>query len=440
MTPEGSPRVRASAASGTDGEPRPMGGSQSVPRLTVYETDPSLGLLAMCVNKREIFSRSGLRVEVPCRKCWQCRTSRVWDWVGKCIAESKTASSVSFVTLTYGQGKWVREPRPEHHSKSLVYEDVQLWLKRIRKAGYAVRYVIAGEYGERKGRAHWHCLLFWQGKEPNHSLGNEWKDQFWPHGHVNWKEFSVENAKYVCKYLLKYEDEEHIDQETGEIRKRSTEFHFSARPGIGFEYLKRRAERFVDHGLSPQDAWYYFPEVRNKDGKMRQFYLSPAAQVNLVKLFQDAWYEKLRAKVRRDNPAMPEEDVHDYVKAGKAGHPPPSKFCEKINDLAATPILLDILHKRNYRGIPTEKPPGDGKIFFDEKLNAYFYWFGSKPEWEVKFYWSFDEKGRRSWQRVFVTEAEARLREAASDAGLKKPMRGPGEKSTTSNYRSWMAS
>lgn len=378
-----------------------------------YETDAQLGLLAMCTNKRALYvapkswgSRApeGLRVEVPCRRCWQCRTSRVWDWVGKCIAEAKTAKSVSFVTLTYGQGKWVRDPKLPEHAKALHYEDVQKWLKRIRIAGYPVRYVVAGEYGERKGRAHWHAILFWQDREPNHTIGNEFNDKFWPHGHVNWQEFSVERAKYVCKYLLKYDHAEgNSTDETlpmDGIRERAvlaagggvsvdkpkerrmTEFHFSARPGIGFEWLRQRAQLHVDQGLAPRDPWYYFPEVKNSRGELRQFYLSPAAQVNLVRLFHELWKEQ------------------------RTGHPPSTAFTEKMNDVMATPMVLDAMNKRGYAAFPDFLPYEGAKVYVDELRNAYYCEpFGQQV---FRVYWSFNERGERSWERDLRTAQEAR--------------------------------
>lgn len=349
------------------------------------------GLLAMCINPRELWLRprswsesrrfagqGGLRMEVPCRRCWQCRTSRVWDWVGKSIAESKTAKSCSFVTLTYGDGKWVKDPKGPDHWRELHYADVQKWMKRIRIAGYPVRYVIAGEYGELKGRAHWHALLFWQDREPNHPIGNEWQDQFWPHGHVNWQEFSVEKARYVCKYLLKYDHEE----------SRKTEFHFSARPGIGFEWLKQRAWQHVEQGLAPRDPWYYFPEVRGKEGP-RQFYLSPAAQMTLVRLFEEMWYARY------------------------ASHPPTTPFTDRINDLAANPGVLDVLHQRGFRHLPEVKPPNGEPVCYDQRLNAFYFDCGGFGA--LRFYWSFDERGERSWERELVTEAEARKRRAGLD-------------------------
>ena len=56
-------------------------------------------------------------------------------------------------------------------SVTLLTADVQKFVRSLRKAGHKVRYMIAGEYGERKGRAHWHAVLFFKGKVPSLPIG-----------------------------------------------------------------------------------------------------------------------------------------------------------------------------------------------------------------------------------------------------------------------------
>lgn len=96
----------------------------------------------MCITPTTLPSGS----VVPCRNCWQCRKDRVDDWIGRCIAESQFSTKVYSVTLTY------REGTP--NSATLVYSDVQKFLKLLRFDQYKVRYFCAGEYGTKKGRAH----------------------------------------------------------------------------------------------------------------------------------------------------------------------------------------------------------------------------------------------------------------------------------------------
>ena len=116
--------------------------------------------------------------EVACHQCWQCVRRRIDDWQGRCIAESLTSRAAHVVTLTYGRDR--RYGAADHlQAAVLTYSDVQRFLKHLRGYGdraakkHPVRYFCCGEYGHMKGRAHWHCLLFWQGEVPDIELDQE---------------------------------------------------------------------------------------------------------------------------------------------------------------------------------------------------------------------------------------------------------------------------
>lgn len=346
----------------------------------------------MCINMRRLSLPTGLTVEVPCHICWQCRADRVRNWTGKCIAESQTSAAVDFVTLTYCEESsphrhWIKEPVSDGHAEDLHYEDVQKYLKRIRKAGHKVRYVVAGEYGERKNRAHWHILLFWQEgrpkrmlkqqakrKDPNYIYGNEWQDEFWHHGHVNYQPFNEAAAKYVCKYLLKWDTEQE--------KTRKTKFRFSARPGIGFNWIcDHWVQLHVDRQLSPKSPAYKFADVCDYSGKPREFRMSPHAQVKFVQEFERRYY------ARWDK------------------HPPPSAWCDKILDKLASPGCTDALERKVFVKKPDIPPPNGERIYFDETRNAWFFYCGGIHS--LKYYWSFDSRGERAWSRSFVAPSVA---------------------------------
>lgn len=89
---------------------------------------------------------------VPCRKCLYCRIQRRREWTIKCIAEKQTTPVSTFVTLTYND---------ENYTPTLIPEDLQLFMKRLRKFYKTrIRFYAAGEYGEKSGRAHYHLILF----------------------------------------------------------------------------------------------------------------------------------------------------------------------------------------------------------------------------------------------------------------------------------------
>lgn len=136
--------------------------------------------------------------EVPCGKCYECVKRRRNDWYIRCRIESMNRPYVYFTTLTYSQVDDVLRKR-----------DIQLFLKRLRSYGIRTSYLIVGEYGERKGRPHWHALFFadveidvkllikaWQGGkecEPN-TAG------FVKHEKIR----SKKSIRYIIKYLYKY--------------------------------------------------------------------------------------------------------------------------------------------------------------------------------------------------------------------------------------------
>ncbi|AXH76440.1 MAG: replication initiator protein [Microviridae sp.] len=341
----------------------------------------------MCINMRRLTLATGLTVEVPCHLCWQCRADRVRNWTGKCIAESQTSAAVDFVTLTYCDStskaaKWIKDPVAPGYAKHLVYADVQKYLKRIRKAGHKVRYVCAGEYGDQKGRAHWHIILFWQDARParRELYGNEWQDEFWHHGHVNYQPFCEAAAKYVCKYLLDWADEKDIH--------RKTIFRFSARPGIGFNWLcDKWIQMHLDQKLAPQSAKYRFPDVLDGQGKPREFRMSPHAQIKFVQEFERRWYAQYYC------------------------HPPPSSWCDKVLDKAARKIVLDALERRKYQRKPDVPTPNGEPVYFDEKLNAFYFDCGGFRA--LRYYWSYDDDGARAWSSSLVAPARAASLRAA---------------------------
>lgn len=215
----------------------------------------------MCT--RPVYIRDG--GFVACRQCRQCRFDRVNSWVGKAIAESKTSRHCLSVTLTYSN-----DPKNGVAMKVLHYADIQKFLKRIRqwypdndKLGN-VRFMVAGEYGDKTARAHWHIMLFFSGQMP--PLPPEGKRaawQFWPHGHVFSQPAGEGGIRYMCKYLLKGK------KNGAEVRK----LQMSKIPPLGTEWQLKRAYEMARDGLAFHDWAYQFPDSLRPDGSARQYWL-----------------------------------------------------------------------------------------------------------------------------------------------------------------------
>lgn len=224
-----------------------------------------------------------------CRKCWQCTEHRVDGWVGRCIAESRTSVKSAFVTLTYGRD----EDGNESHARSaiLTYSDCQKYFKQLRKRGLKFRYLVCGEIGSKKGRTHWHVLLFFREKLPDgfwdygrnswHHEKREkrvwvplvWNKRFnepcWPHGFSHWMVLHYGHEKGGVRYACKYINVD-VDDPTAQAK-----LCMSKRPPIGAVYFARLAKRLVQEGISPQDGAYTFPnQARRRNGNVIRFMLA----------------------------------------------------------------------------------------------------------------------------------------------------------------------
>lgn len=254
----------------------------------------------LCINPRFI---AELGVTVGCRQCWQCRSVRVNDYVGRMIAESKTCDRVYAVTLTYGHNDhYAAVDNPQ--AAVLNYKHVQDWLKRLRfqcaKHGGSLRYFASGEFGSKKGRSHWHVILFMYGQPPS---GVKFDVRFphwsWDYGYSFWQFARPEDFQYAAKYILKEE-----------TAGKQSLFQMSLKPALGDKYFLMRAGRFVEQSLSPQDLFYSFPE-----SDMR-FMLRGTMAYTFLSAFASGWYAK------HGNHNWPQSELMDkwfdeYVRRGR---------------------------------------------------------------------------------------------------------------------------
>lgn len=235
-----------------------------------------------------------------CRKCWQCAERKVDDWVGRCIAESKTAKASFSVTLTYGRDD---QGQVDHmRAAVLTYSDVQKYLKRLRKNGFPCRYFCIGEYGSQKGRSHWHIMLYFRDAVPPHELETRFAEQHWTHGLSFWERPSAKSVRYICKYIQK------------DIGKAERQGHLamSKKPPLGDAYFKTVAEQYVRQGLVPQDLFYTFPEAERKDGKPVRFLLTGKSAQNFLGHYLDHW-GAVRPGVRPPHSPLIDEYLNSLV-------------------------------------------------------------------------------------------------------------------------------
>jgi hypothetical protein len=250
-----------------------------------------------------------------CRKCDDCIATRKNDWVARGVAEMATAEFTYCLNLTYRDNPDGTKPPA---ARAFKYRDVQLFLKRLRKAaakeygkGVEIRYIIAGERGSQRNRVHWHMILY-----ASHDLFRlgKWYDfvfkaidkprpaqilpsgrrklpmdhwDLWPHGHVTTDTASQQSIAYVLKYCIK--DMFNVVKSAGTPRISKAEndgagmFRMSKEPPIGWRFMFAKLAR-LSATLSvppsveikvPGYSGYWWPR-----GRAREEYLTGLRSIN----------------------------------------------------------------------------------------------------------------------------------------------------------------
>lgn len=241
------------------------------------------------------------RIEIPCNKCTGCYRRNSLEWAVRCMHEKQMHLYNSYITLTYDD-KYL----PEHYS--LQHRDFVLMMKSLRhqvarqnqnlllsppplrgaRAGGEsalqrllsnylqdnindatgapqkavahllppeIRFYMAGEYGEKHGRPHYHALLFgvdfadksYYGKTDagEKIYRSETLEKIWKKGYSSIGQVTFNSAAYISRYIMKKRHDENktdyeiLDLETGEIYKKKKEYNCMSRNGgIGKNWLE----------------------------------------------------------------------------------------------------------------------------------------------------------------------------------------------------------
>lgn len=332
----------------------------------------------MCLSRRAI-TVNGLRVDARCNRCRECISDRVRDLTGRCYAEQKYSVGAHCITLTYGTSRNINGARDVDGAHVLDYTHIMGYLKRVRAAGYPVRYLVAGEHGSRKNRAHWHILLFWQEKVPDvpeHVMDAAGKarclsDPWWHFGHTHWDKVDQSTVRYVCKYLVA----DQLEPGTKVIIRRST------KPMLGAKFFDYWARRHVEQQLPIRNRVYRIAgSIEKKTGKLWEYYLSDAALEYVLASYLLQW-----------------KQVY-----GADSHPPSSDLLDKYLDSIAKPEVR--LHRQAYvrRSRPHDEPPHGYAVRFSEPHNIWVAERGPDRLW-----WSYDGDGLPAWVSGIVSESEA---------------------------------
>lgn len=181
---------------------------------------------------------------VPCGKCPECLKRRSAHWAFRMSQEQKNWKYSYFVTLTYDNEHL---PITPNKLMTLKKEDYQLFFKRLRKNSQTkVMFYIAGEYGGKTHRPHYHAIIFSNKEITDFIL------KAWYYGAVYFGDVQDASVRYTVGYLekggmVKFGDENKDD--------RVEEFSSMSR-GIGKSYLTPEVFRRLKSKAEAQYIWY----------------------------------------------------------------------------------------------------------------------------------------------------------------------------------------
>lgn len=140
------------------------------------------------------------KIPVPCGKCPPCQARRTSNWTFRLQKEDEISLSSLFVTLTYDTD---HVPISERGFMTLDKSDVQKFFKRLRKQQIErtgnrlrIRYYLAGEYGSKTFRPHYHLILF-------DCLIPDQIHEIWGLGECHLGQVTGASIGYTCKYINK---------------------------------------------------------------------------------------------------------------------------------------------------------------------------------------------------------------------------------------------
>lgn len=154
---------------------------------------------------------------VRCGRCIGCRINRAEEWTHRLeweLTNPKYLGRACFLTLTFSEDSLIKRWEEKKHV-GLEKSDLQNFFKRLRqdlnrdipkKDQRLLRYFACGEYGENRGRPHYHAVILGLSYQEEHYVEDNW-----PFGHVRVDPFNTARARYVAGYLLKNVDHEQPD-------------------------------------------------------------------------------------------------------------------------------------------------------------------------------------------------------------------------------------
>lgn len=199
-----------------------------------------------CIHPYVLKTEGYEGIEVPCRNCIACKVNRSTQWAMRIYHELTSWQYGVFLTLTYDENNI-----PDNYS--LVKSDLQKFFKRLRHhigKERKIKYFACGEYGEKRGRPHYHAIILGIDKNEHKltkSSGQGWyveegplKDA-WQMGIIHIGEITNDSIGYVTHYIDKKLTGK-LAEENYKNTKRIAPFQIQSQ-GFGLQYALKHAEQ-----------------------------------------------------------------------------------------------------------------------------------------------------------------------------------------------------
>lgn len=180
-----------------------------------------------CLEYLTIEDKIGNQHQVPCGKCGFCLVNKRMSWMFRIYHEMRNQLYPGWtLTMTYDE-RHVRRTLKDR-VLSLRFKDIQLYIKRLRKAGYYCKYIAVGEYGSETNRPHYHMLIWTDASQQ--FLQDNWKSSRDGSilGRIHFDRITMQSAMYTMKYVIQPKQ-----KVSRGIEKTRAQFS----KGIGLSYL-----------------------------------------------------------------------------------------------------------------------------------------------------------------------------------------------------------
>lgn len=203
---------------------------------------------------------------VPCGKCSECLNQRSKLYALRCLMEARMHDEVCSLILTYDNDHLGDNVLNYQHVQSFFMRLRTYVLRRYGKTG--LKFFTTGEYGDKKGRMHWHMMIFgWKpdkdrerfevypsGKTREPRYKSLKLQELWQQGYVDVTDFDETHAFYIARYVQKkFVKGSELDST---IRQPAREEKYCS-PQLGNEYFFRHMKTFLREGKIEVSGYSY---------------------------------------------------------------------------------------------------------------------------------------------------------------------------------------